>query len=94
MVGMMLFLCLVSSNCREQKKFAPNISGTSSSPSKWCATLYAIVDLPDPAWPTNQKTNGLLDEESSAHAQIRLSTLTRVPGVQASRITDPPRLAL
>ena len=78
MVGMMLFFRLVSSNCREQKKFAPKIFGAScrasppssstSCPSKWRATLYAIVDLPDPASPVNQKTDGLLGERSSAHS--------------------------
>jgi len=33
MVGIMFFLCLVSSNCREQKKFAPKIFGASCTAS-------------------------------------------------------------
>ena len=49
----------------------PTSSSSSSSsycscPSKWRAMLYAIVDLPDPASPVNQKTDGLFDEGSSA----------------------------
>lgn len=66
----MYFRALVSLNCREQKKLAPRIyCKLALFPSSKCsATVYAIVDLPAPAWPVNQKTGELFDEESSAHS--------------------------
>ena len=55
----MFFCCLVSSNSREQKKFPPKMS---PSLSKCFATVYARVDLPEPASPVNQKMGGDLSE--------------------------------
>ena len=68
MVGMMCFRRLASSNCREQKKLAPKIVCGSELVymSKWSATVHAMVDLPEPAWPVNQNTDGLSCEELTA----------------------------
>jgi hypothetical protein len=85
----MYFRRLVSSNCREQKKVARNMFCASlfvSSISKCHATVQAMVDLPDPASPANQKIRGVFEDESCAHWYMRSSMATRVPRVHGSRV--------
>ena len=99
MVGRIFFCSLVSVNCREQKKCAPRfflyprVSSPPSTPSpssssKCFATVYAMVDCPEPAWPVNQKIEGDVGEGSTTHRYIRSRMSTRVPGVHGSRLPD------
>ena len=78
-VGKMKWRLLRSLKSREQKKDAP------SSPSAKAHSLivWAIVDLPVPASPFNQKTGDL--SKSFVHNSIALRTVSRVPRRQPLR---------
>src|SRR6266567_2232791 len=89
MVGRIRVCCCVSSNCREQRKLPPRMVCWSALPSlsHRLAMVYAMVVLPEPAWPVSQKTRGLYDEKSLAHLVMSFNILTRVPGVHSSRFS-------
>ena len=87
MVGMIRVRAWVSWNCREQRKLPPKMICWSALPlfSNRLAIVYAMVVLPEPAWPVSQKTRGLADEWSLAHLMMSSNILTRVPFVHTSR---------
>ena len=87
MVGMIRVWVCVSWNCREQKKLPPKTVCwlTLPSSSNCLAMVYAMVVLPEPAWPVSQKTCGLASERSLAHLVMSSNILTRVPSVHTSR---------
>ena len=59
-------------------------SGLASSSSNCFAMVYAMVVLPEPAWPVSQKTCGLASEWLLAHLVISSNILTHVLSVHAS----------
>ena len=70
---------LRSVKSREQKKVAPR----SPSAKAHSLTVWAIVDLPVPARPFNQKAGDLW--KSLVHNSISFRTLSRVPRRQPLR---------
>ena len=91
-VGIIRICRLVSSNWREQKKVPAKtvrrpVCSFFSSLWKYWAMVYAIVVLPEPAWPVSQKTGGLSAEMALAHAIISFRISSRVPSVHGSRVT-------
>ena len=76
----------VSWNCREQRKLPPKTVWLGLPPcSNFLAMVYAMVVLPEPAWPVSQKTRGLANEPSLAHLVMSPNILIRVPSVHTSR---------
>ena len=87
-MGMILVASRVSSNCREQKKLPPKmVCGGPALPflPNRLVIVYAIVVLPEPAWPVSQNTRGLCDEQFLAQFVMSSNILTRVPVVHSSR---------